>query len=209
MFSTFLVAAIKIGIPVFVLGYFLISWALKTGYLSEYDDDAGLKANLKSMKAAHKKRKKGKSEDNAEPSMLLEKWLKFGGGFYGTAAFYTYIVIELGEIFSFIGRMLDPANWVFSIGIDLFIGFLINSIVNFVKAIIWFTYWPGSGNNGHIWIWFLVAYGAFAMASRYAREKPFTDFDHLRFWDSADSGDSGAAESGSADSRSAGPQEKR
>lgn len=178
MIGTFFQATFVVGVPVFLLGYFLISWALKTGRLPAYSDHNGLRKSVKSMQEAHKNKKK-KAEANTEKSVLLEKWLKFGGGFYGTTAFYTYIVVELGEVLSFIGRMLDPANWKISLTVDIIINFIINSIMNFVTAIAWVTYWPPAGGHKYIWIWLLVSFVAYTLAAHYARTRPFTSFEQL------------------------------
>ena len=36
---------------------------------------------------------------------LQKKWAKFGGGFYGIVAFFTYIVVEVIEIITTISNL--------------------------------------------------------------------------------------------------------
>lgn len=186
MFGTFFLAIFGLGLPVAALGYFLISWAIKTGRISATGDKADFEASLKSMREDHKKRKKkgGQADEHRQyaKSHVLDKWQRFGGGFYGTTAFYTYIWVEIGEILSFVVKMLNPDNWVFSIGIDLLINFFINSLMNFLTAIMWFNYWSG-GDYSYIWIWFLVPAVSYMIATHYARVHPFKSFSELPFWD--------------------------
>lgn len=162
-------------IPVGVTAYFLIGWMLHSGKIEPFGNKKELEEKLKALKKGRKERKE------KETNFALKKWMTFGGGFYGTAAFYTYFVIELLEIINFIGKMLDPANWTINIGIDLIVNFIINSIMNFVSAILWFQYWE-IGDNSYIWINFLAAYAGYFLGSKMANIHLAKDVGHPQLW---------------------------
>jgi hypothetical protein len=99
------------------------------------------------------------------------KWLRFGGGFYGVVGLLTYAVVELGEIRDFFTQFDGLASLISDISVDLFIGLFIDSIKNFVVAIAWPIYWLSDIRSDHIWIWFVVAYLSYWAGSRYALHK--------------------------------------
>ena len=51
---------------------------------------------------------------------------------------------------------------------NLFIGFFVDSIKNFIVAIAWPVYWMSDIHSDYIWIWFVVAYMSYWGGSRYA-----------------------------------------
>lgn len=102
---------------------------------------------------------------------LHDKWMKFGGGFYGVVALWTYVVIELQEIYQFLMAFTGLSGIADLLSLDLLIGFLINSIVNFVLAITWFAYWPEVLNSERILLWLIVAYGGYLGGLQLARRR--------------------------------------
>ena len=96
------------------------------------------------------------------------KWLAFGGGFYGVVGLLTYAVVELGEIRDFITQFDGFLSLFSDITLELFIGFFINSIVNFVVAIAWPAYWLNNISSNYIWIWFVAAYAGYSAGIRFA-----------------------------------------
>ena len=69
-------------------------------------------------------------------------------------AVLTYTLIEAVEIWQFLVGLADPSTWINKIGFDLFIEFLLNSIINLVAALVWFNTLPEYIiiNNGFIWL---------------------------------------------------------
>lgn len=162
-------------IPVGITAYFLIGWMLYSGKIEPFGNKKELEEKLKALKKGRKESKE------KETNFALKKWMTFGGGFYGTAAFYTYFVIELMEVISFVGKMLRPENWTINIGIDLIINFIINSIMNFVSAILWFQYWE-VGDTVHIWVNFIAAYVGYFLGSKLANIHLAEDVGHPQVW---------------------------
>ncbi|WP_262692208.1 hypothetical protein [Kordiimonas aestuarii] len=175
MFSALMASIFQVFIPVAITAYLLIGWMLYSGKLEPFGDRKDLDAKLKALKKTRKEKKE------KETNFALKKWMTFGGGFYGTAAFYTYIAIELKEVFTFIGKVLDPANWHFSITLELFINFFINSIMNFVSALLWFQYWD-SGDRNDIWINFITAYLGYMVGTKLANIHLAEDVGHPQLW---------------------------
>jgi len=91
---------------------------------------------------------------------LANKWLSFGGGFYGLVAVLTYIIVEAQEIFDLLS-MPSESEGVFSgISIGMLINFFIDSLMNFITAISWPVYWMNTG-QAPFWQWCMAAYGGY------------------------------------------------
>jgi uncharacterized membrane protein YqjE len=172
------------GIPVAVTSYLLIWWALKNQYLQgaanlkdlELHFKGVSKARSRKKKEEKRQRKEGGGAVEAEPGQQEEhkmnpvhnKWLSFGGGFYGVVGLLTYAVVELGEIRDFITQFDGLSSLISDITLDLFIGFFINSITNFVVAIAWPVYWLSDIRSDYIWMWFIAAYAGYWAGTRFA-----------------------------------------
>ena len=87
--------------------------------------------------------------------------MEFGGGYYGTMAFLCYFIIELGEIFEFLGKVLVPGAWFQNLGWQLVLDFIINSIMNFVAAMVWFLTFADMFDIHHWWLWLGMSYGGY------------------------------------------------
>ncbi|KAA3652275.1 MAG: hypothetical protein DWP95_00080 [Proteobacteria bacterium] len=91
---------------------------------------------------------------------LANKWLTFGGGFYGLVAVLTYIIVEAREVFDLLS-MPSGSEGIFSgISIGMIIRFFIDSLMNFITAISWPVYWMNTG-QAPFWQWFMAAYGGY------------------------------------------------
>jgi uncharacterized membrane protein YqjE len=172
------------GIPVAVTSYLLIWWALKNQYLQgaanlkdlELHFKGVSKARSRKKKEEKRQRKEGGGVVKAEPGQQEEhkmnpvhnKWLSFGGGFYGVVGLLTYAVVELGEIRDFITQLDGFSSLISDITLELFIGFFINSITNFVVAIAWPVYWLSDIPSDYIWMWFVAAYVGYWAGTRFA-----------------------------------------
>jgi uncharacterized membrane protein YqjE len=180
-------ALFQAGIPVAVTSYLLIWWALKNQYLQGASNlkDVTLhfkgvsKARSRKKKEEKKLRKQGAKAGELVPGQpeshkmnpVHNKWLSFGGGFYGVVGLLTYAVVELGEIRDFITQFAGLSSLISDITLDLFIGFFINSIMNFVVAIAWPAYWLSEIRSDYIWIWFVVAYAGYWAGVRLALQQ--------------------------------------
>ncbi len=99
---------------------------------------------------------------------MHNKWLAFGGGFYGVVGLLTYARVELGEIRDFVQQFEGIRALISEVSLDMFIDLFIDSIMNFVVAIAWPAYWISEIRGGPIWIWFAVAYGGYWAGTRLA-----------------------------------------
>lgn len=149
-----IIRAILIGaLPVALCTFVILQWSISTGRMSRFSGTEGLwhqhKANAK---AAKKKREDPPSGFIGD--IFHKRVMSFGGGFYGTMAVLTYVLIETIEIWQFVTGMADPDTWINKLGLGLLIEFFVNSIMNMVAAFIWFDTLPRfiTVHNGLIWL---------------------------------------------------------
>lgn len=163
-------ALFKAALPLGILSYFLFHWSLTSGRLGDITGRKALKKELKRMRReARAARKAGQKKASDNP--LHNKWLKFGGGFYGVTALWTFAVIELREIYDFVMGVTGLDSIVDMLGFNLVIGFFVNSLVNFIKAIAWPGYWPDVLDTDRILLWLIVGYAGYWAGMRAARWK--------------------------------------
>jgi hypothetical protein len=151
-------ALLMAGIPIGIFTLALVWWALRGGYSKETLDSRGLK---REMQAMGKKNKKGKQENPVSEHPLQKKWARFGGGFYGIVAFFTYIVVEVLEIATMIMDFGGIMDFLRQLNPGVIISMLVDALTNFVSAMVWPVYWMSSIETNHKWIWFAVAYGGY------------------------------------------------
>ena len=162
MAEVFFQALLKAALPVAALTFLLFYWSFKTGRLTGAGGKKGLEAELKALQAGEKKGEKTKNP-------VHNKWMEFGGGFYGVIALFTFIIIEALEVWDFAANFAGVSQTLQSLGIELVIGFFVESIMNFIAAIAWPAYWIAEIDTGHIWLWFLLAYGGYWAGMKLAR----------------------------------------
>ena len=155
-------------IPVGIFSFLLLGWALKLGKLKHFTTREELKTQMEQMKE-EKKQKKEKGEKVDHGDFFINKWMAFGGGFYGTMAFFTYVVIELEEIWDFITDLSKIAYIFSNLGLDLLIDFILNSLYNFIAAIIWFVTW-GYVIEDYVLIWLAMAYIGYFIGAKMVPE---------------------------------------
>lgn len=171
LFRALLMAAVPVG----AFTYLLIWWGLRSGYfqhttkLKLLEDEVSRQA-----KARSKKKKKDKTGEPVqhEPGPKFDpvhnKWLAFGGGFYGTVALMTFGVIEAGEIFGFFADLRANLGRLAELSIGLLVEVFIDQLKNFVSALAWPWYWMNEIRTGDIWLWFLAAYAGYWLGARAA-----------------------------------------
>lgn len=162
------------GLPLFVITYFLVSSSLQSKRLSKFDSINSLESASKEMVKEYKKDKK-EGNKQYKRQLILNKWMSFGGGFYGLMVLVTFFTIEAREIYQFFAKLFT-FTWaqVFSsITIDMLVALLVNAVMNFVAAFVWFTYWPRliEINNG--WVWIMIAYMGYFLGAHFAQKFPF------------------------------------
>ncbi len=161
MLSELLYAIVEVGFPVAALSWLLFYRLYSRGVLARDADRKAIDERLAAI------RKDEKESEHASDSVLHTKWMKFGGGFYGVAAAWTLIYIEVSGI---VGVILHPSvvQDMWHKGIVNFITQQISSqITTLVDAAIWFTWWPQKGHGPLVW--FVVAYGGYIAGLNLAR----------------------------------------
>lgn len=165
------------GLPVGLTSYLLVWWSLRRGYLgpagSVRDLEKGMKAMSKERRQLRKQRKAAKKGGNAEPGAAAKggpdvridpvhnKWLAFGGGFYGIVGLLTYAVVEFGELRDFFLSFESLAALLAQFGFDMLINLIVDAVKNFVIAIAWPVYWMSAIAMNEVWIWFGAAYAGY------------------------------------------------
>ena len=89
----------------------------------------------------------------------------FGGGFYGLAALWTLVIVELVDLGRFLWN-LHTFITTFNGGVMGFIGdFIANQIGNIISAFLWFNYW----SERSIALGFLVAWVGYWLGNQVAK----------------------------------------
>ena len=169
----------SMALPVGAFSFALVWWAINRGYLAGNGGVSGLGKEMKALsderKRARKLRgkiRKGKAPDQPVEQRkfdpVQEKWMKFGGGFYGIVAFYTYVLIEWREVVDFVANFGGFLEMIKQVSIGAVIGLIVKSIVNFVAAIAWPFYWISRADQAYLWVWFVAAYGGYWLGLRLA-----------------------------------------
>lgn len=192
--SSLIGAFFTVGIPVAVTAYLLIGWLIHSGRLQSFSSRKELDEHIRGIKREKKELKKElkkkKEKREKESDVAFRKWLQFGGGFYGTAALYTFVVNEIIDIFRFVGKILNFPNWeidwaigsIISFLISAFVDFLINSLQNFLSAILWFMEWGPEDDGLRIGMNFVMAYIGYGVGSRFANDHAASDVGHPHLW---------------------------
>lgn len=161
MLSELFRATLELGLPIAALSWLLFYRLYGRGKLARDADRKAIKASLKEIKKATKE------SEEPEDSMLHAKWMKFGGGFYGTAALWTLTVIEASGV---AGVIAHPSSLeaTFHNGLASFIThWVTNQVSTFVQAVTWFAWWPAKGESPVVWV--VVAYVAYIAGLNIAR----------------------------------------
>ncbi len=167
-------AIFKLGLPVLVLSWLLIHRQYQTGEIAADADRQTVKSSLKKIRKAWRKDKKGRY------NLIENKWMRFGGGFYGITALTTFILIELGEAVDFVvnisgvGKLLEDGL------LNFVVNLLVNQFQNFIAAIIWFAYWGDDDRS--IVVWIAVPYASYLLGLNLASRTQAIAPRSLGFW---------------------------
>ncbi len=169
-------ATIKLGIPMVIMSWWVYSWLYRKGHIKVDATRKEAETQLKVQRDAAKAAKKQQAQESnggeqelaaaKEPEdFWLEKWMWFGGGFYGLAALWTLLVLEAIEIVQFAIGFPEFVSQFVGGPIDVAISFLINQMQNLFAAFAWVIYW----DNGFSLIWFAIAYFGYLAGMQLAK----------------------------------------
>ena len=151
------------GLPMFALSFVLVSWALHSDRLSG-ETVKELQGGIAALRKAHKDKP---VEQKTDPA--LHYWFRFGSGFYGLVALYTWLRIEKDELVEFLVGFVDMlVNLYPSALIGLLIELFVESMLNFVAAITWPAYWLAELNNP--WLSLFAAYAGYWLGIKASRQ---------------------------------------
>jgi hypothetical protein len=153
-----------LGIPVGILSWLLFDQLYTAGKIDRDADQRTIRSDLKQIR---KDSKSNNEKRTTVANFFQRRWMKFGGGFYGVAALWTFVAIEAGDLFQFITNFPGLAA-LFADGIIQFlVNIFVNQIQNFVQAMVWFIWWSDEGNS--IVPWLLNAYVGYLAGVNLAR----------------------------------------
>ena len=156
MISDILEALMVLGLPVFLVSWYLFRRLHLRGDVRADSSYGTIKSDLKSLK----------KQKHPTTDFFHKTWMKFGGGFYGVTAVVTLLLIEAGEVWQLVFHF-PGLEALFAEGfIALLISLIINQVQNVIAAAVWFVHWSGGGRNTLIWI--AVAYGSYYLGMRTA-----------------------------------------
>lgn len=111
----------------------------------------------------------GKKQRFKSGNSFIDKWLSFGGGYYGIMAFVQFVFIELGQIKSFINDWDGLAVFIDSLGINTIVSFILEQFQNFVAAIVWPVDILAQYSLLEIAVYLFVTYVVYEASRHYAR----------------------------------------
>ena len=159
-------ALLMVGIPIGVFTLAIVWWALQRGHFQETLD---IKALEREIKAMSKNNKKNKKKDKPDLHPVQKKWAKFGGGFYGIVAFFTYVVVEVTEIITMVINFGGFFGFLKQLDLGVIINMLIEALTNFITAMVWPVYWMDRIETDQTWVWFVVAYAGYWLGLKLAQ----------------------------------------
>ena len=159
-------ALLMVGIPIGVFTLGIVWWALQRGHFQETLD---IKALEREIKAMSKSSKKNKKEDSPDLHPVQKQWAKFGGGFYGIVALFTYVVVEVTEIITMIINFGGFIAFLRQLGVDVIINMLVEALTNFITAMVWPLYWMRRIDTDQTWVWFVMAYVGYWLGLKLAQ----------------------------------------
>ena len=152
-------AIISLGLPVSIMSWWVHSWMYRNNLLDK-------QASHKETDQAVKEIRKASNETGVQTGdYWTNKWLRFGGGFYGLTALWTFIVIEVQEIWWLITHIPTVIDLLSNGIFHLAIAFIKNQAMTFAQAFSWVVNWGGSGFN---LIFFFSAYIGFYLGMKLA-----------------------------------------
>ena len=159
-------ALLMVGVPIGVFTLAIVWWTLRRGYFRESLDIKALEREIKVMSRSKKKNKK---EDNPDLHPVQKKWAKFGGGFYGIVAFFTYVVVEVTEIITMVINFGGFFEFLKQLNLNVVINALVEALTNFITAMIWPVYWMQRIDTDQTWVWFVMAYAGYWLGLKLAQ----------------------------------------
>lgn len=169
MIDSIFTAVYQLFFPMLVLSALLSFW-----YLKKHQPDShstSTKALRKTIEAHSKKLQSDQSNDAMSYAFgsLPNKWLAFGGNFYGLMAFYTYLIFEYQQIERFVAQYSSISELIDQLSFKLLINQMIEALVNLGFSLGWPYRWMKQVNEPVLQlIWLVLAYIGFLLGMKAA-----------------------------------------
>lgn len=151
------------GLPVQIFTFLMVYYAYHKGYLTS---DVKIQDAFKDKKNPDKKL----SKINKKNLLFLHsKWVTFGGGFYGLLSLLTFIYIELEQTVQFLIHATGLQSFINLLTFDAILSMIIESFINMIKSLLWFSYWPNVFEMKSITIWFIATYIGYRLGANLAQ----------------------------------------
>ncbi len=145
------------GIPILLITFGLFAWAYKTGLISQENDPfEQLNNKLEELSASEPESKKSSN-------FVMDKWIEFGGGYYGVMALVTFFHAEFYDGMEIIAELsqIDNQGSLLNGFINFAIEFFVESFTNIFLAFSWWNYWDGILPIEKGIVWLIVTYAAY------------------------------------------------
>lgn len=153
-----------VGLPIGLFTLAIVWWGMHNGHFLDTNNRKELERELKAMS------KENKDPENKNQGLIQKKWAKFGGGFYGVAALFTYIVVEVTEIATMIANFGGLWDFIRQFDVAVIVKILVEGFTNFITAMVWPVYWMKRIDTDQTWLWFVAAYAGYFLGLRLAQQ---------------------------------------
>ena len=136
MLFEILTAIVLAGLPVMGISFAIYAWAYYSGTLKRYD-------NLMEEVGQEIKDTFKEPEEPKKENYVLDKWVEFGGGYYGLMALITFVYLELLDILDLASDLTGIPNVgsFIQVMIEFLIQLIIESFTNLINALMWWSKW--------------------------------------------------------------------
>lgn len=156
------------GIPIALIAFALVMWAGRKGYVIKKESD-DLDEEIENI--TNEVLGENKSKENNSKHIVFDKWMTFGGGYYGIMAFITYIHVEVMDLYRAFAKFESFQQLLDALSINFLVGLIIEAVQNFVTAFTWFFYWDDVIDIHNGWIWLGVTYAAYSLGEKLAEQR--------------------------------------
>ena len=147
MLLDLLQAILMLGLPMAGLSWLLFSRLFERGELDRQDGHKAISVRVRELR-------KSSTANAAGKNPIHDRWMWFGSGFYGLAALWTLVVIEVGEFIDLLWNLPRLGSLLENGLIATVIDFFIEQLSNLLAAFLWFSYWPADS----VLVWVGVAW---------------------------------------------------
>ncbi len=156
------------GIPIALIAFALVLWAGRKGYVVKKKSE-NLDAKIENTSSEVLTEETSKDKTNKH--LVFDKWMTFGGGYYGIMAFITYIHVEVMDLYRAFAKFESFQQMIDALSFGFLIELILEAIFNFITAFTWFLYWDDVIKIHNGWVWLLITYIAYSLGEWLAEQR--------------------------------------